>query len=114
MTTKIALATWTVQQVPNPQGVMLDGYMAWLTKANVTQEMQTVDADTHSVTFTITQAGTYTVHVVRMDTQGNTFGSSASSDPFVVTEDMVDVPLTVTVTLADPVSVPRNVKVRTR
>jgi len=114
MATKIATVGFTTQQVPKPAGVVPAGYMVWLTESNATVAMENVGPDDRLVQFTISSPGIYTAHVVRMDTSGNSIGSSASSDPFVVTEDMVDVPFVVTVNVADAVAVPRNVKARVR
>jgi hypothetical protein len=114
MTTKIATVGFSVQQVPKPSGIVPAGYMVWLTESNVTQDVANIGPDDRTAQFTITQPGVYTAHVVRMDTNGGSIGSSASSEPFIVTEDMVEVPLLVTVNVADAVALPRNVKARVR
>ena len=114
MTTKIATVGFTTQEVPKPAGVVPAGYMVWLTESNATVGMENIGPDDRTAQFTISSPGVYTAHVVRMDSNGNSIGSSASSDPFVVTEDMVEVPFVVTVNVAEPVAVPRNVKVRAR
>ena len=114
MTTKIATVGFTTQQVPKPSGAMPAGYMVWLTESNATVAMENIGPDDRAAQFTISSPGVYTAHVVRLDSTGGSIGSSASSDPFVVTEDMVEVPFVVTVNVADAVAVPRNVKVRAR
>lgn len=114
MTTKIATVGFSVQQVPKPSGVIPAGYMVWLTESNVTQAVENIGPDDRTVQFTIASPGVYTAHVVRMDSTGGSIGSSASSDPFIVTEDMVDVPFVVTVNVADAVAIPKAVKARVR
>jgi hypothetical protein len=110
MTTKIATVGFSVQQVPKPSGVVPAGYMVWLTDSNATVAMENLGAEDRVAQFTISSAGVYTAHVVRLDSTGGSIGSSASSDPFIVTEDMVDVPFIVTVNVADAVAIPKAVK----
>ena len=114
MTTKIATVGFTTQQVPKPDGAVPAGYMVWLTESNATVAMENIGPDDRAVQFTISSPGVYTAHVVRMDSTGGSIGSSASSDPFIVTEDMVDVPFVVTVNVADAVAIPKAVKARVR
>ena len=114
MTTKIATVGFTTQQIPKPDGAVPAGYMVWLTESNATVAMENIGPDDRAVQFTISSPGVYTAHVVRLDSGGGSIGSSASSDPFVVTEDMVDVPFVVTVNVADAVAIPKAVKAKVR
>ena len=109
---KQTLATFTIQQIQLPVGVIPAGYIAWMTLGNSTVQMQQLPEDARSCVVTITTPGTYVVRVVRVDASGNSIGPAAESEPFVVSEDqlMVDVPLTVTVSV--PVDVPAKVMVR--
>lgn len=114
MQTKIASVGFTTQEVPKPEGAVPAGYMVWLTESSATVAMENLGPDDRAAQFTISSPGVYTAHVVRLDSNGGSIGSSASSDPFVVTEDMVEVPFVVTVNVSEPVAVPRNVKARVR
>ena len=84
--------------------------MAWMTRDNVTTEMKQLAENERTCVFNVSQAGTYVARVVRVDINGASIGNAAESTPFVVNEEMVDVPLTVTVTI--PVDVPSTVVVR--
>jgi len=111
---KIATASFTTEQIPLPSGAVPAGYLAWLTRGNSTTDMQNLPAEARSCTFLITQPGTYVVRVVRVLEDGSSIGNAAESDPFVVTAEMVDVPVTVTVVVGDAVAAPAGVKVRVK
>ena len=107
----LATVTFDTQQILKPAGTApAAGYMAWMTRDNVTTEMKQLAENERTCVFNVAQAGTYVARVVRVDINGASIGNAAESTPFVVNEEMVDVPLTVTVTI--PVDVPSTVVVR--
>ena len=111
---KIAEVNFTTEQIPLPSGAVPAGYLAWLTRGNNTTDMQNLPAEARSCTFLITQAGAYVVRVVRVLEDGSSIGNAAESEPFVVTAEMVEVPVTVTVVVGDAVSAPAGVKVKVK
>jgi hypothetical protein len=108
--TKIAAVAFTTHQIQKPPGVVPAGYMAWLTQNNATVGMVQLPATANSCTFTITEPGVYVARVVRVSDDGSSIGPAAESDPVIVTEEMVEVPFTVTLTIADAVATPKSVK----
>ena len=107
----LATVSFDTQQILKPTGTPpAAGYMVWMTRDNVTTEMKQLSETERTAVFNIVQAGTYVARVVRADINGASIGNAAESTPFVVNEEMVDVPLTVTVSI--PVEVPNTVVVR--
>jgi len=109
MQTKIATVAFTTQQVPKPAGSDPAGYMAWLTQNNITVGMLNLSANATHCTFVVEEPGVYVARVVRMDANGTSIGNSAESEPVVVTEDMMDVPLAVTLVVQDAVATPKSI-----
>ena len=106
-----ATVSFDTQQILKPAGTPpAAGYLAWMTRDNVTAEMKQLAETDRTAVFNIAQPGTYVARVVRVDVNGSSIGNAAESAPFTVNEELVDVPLTVTVSI--PVEVPNTVVVR--
>lgn len=110
---QVANTVFDEKIVAQPDGVTPAGRMAALFLAGM-QQGAAVPVEV-GVPFTLVPivAGTYTVQVSRVSTEGDAVAPAAESAPFVITPDqlMMSVPFSVTVTLADPVSVPSTVTV---
>jgi hypothetical protein len=111
--TKIATASFTETVVPVPAGVTPAGRMATLMLADMAVGSPIAVEPGVPFSFTIAIAGTYHISVARVSTEGTAIAAPVMSDTFVVPAEvlMMNVPLTVTVTLADGVAVPTTVAV---
>jgi len=111
---KLATATFTVTLKPLPPGVVPGDYQVMLTRQKAIVEIKTVPDETVPVSFTIETQGVYAVQVVRMDASGGQIGAGVVSAPFVVTEEMVAVPFSVSVSVSDLVAaqLPASVSVQ--
>lgn len=100
--TKLAQASFTTQLVDNPTNAALGGFAVSLLLAGTIVGAPTVvpSKDT-PVSFTIADAGEYTVSVQRLLSDSSTaFGDPKACAPFTVAPDQVEVPLEVSVTLS--------------
>jgi hypothetical protein len=100
---RAAVVTFDTTSIPNPDNAVPGGYFVWLTKNNQTVAQQTISATDSSASFVIKDSGVYIARVVRLTASGSSIGSAAESEPVAVTPDMIKVPLTVTLVIADQV-----------
>lgn len=98
---KTASVSFTTQKQDKPTGVIIAGYCAVLMLAGAPVGAPVLIPDAASpCVFTITEPGSYVVEVARCDDTGSYVSPAISSDPFVIAPDQIDVPLTVTVSIA--------------
>lgn len=100
--TQTASASFETQTVDKPAGVGdLGGYLVSLMQAGVVIGLAVSVADkTVPVSFPIPAAGDYTVQVQRVDVSGVAVLAPASSAPFTVAPEQIEIPLSVTVIVA--------------
>lgn len=112
--TKIATVSFTETQLPVPDGVTPAGYIAALYLGTLPVGSPLPVEVGVPFAFSISVAGTYTVEVARVDTEGNIIATPAASEPFDVPAEvlLMNVPFVVTVTLTDAMSVPSVVTVQ--
>lgn len=113
MTTKLATTTFETDFTNLPDGMTpADGFLVELfMQGNESPQASVTVPDSAShATFVISEPGTYFVAVSKMATDGAVIGS-ASSAPFSLEQDQVEVPVSVTVSLSPAVATPKAVKV---
>lgn len=112
--TKLATMVFTTQKQDKPEGVVVGGYSVSLMLAGVLVGEPRIVADASvPIVFPIQPGLGYTIEVVRVAETGEAVSPVASSAPFDVAQDQIDVPLTVTVMIGEVplIDVPANVAV---
>jgi hypothetical protein len=109
--TKFANVSFTTQEAPKPEGVVVGGFSVSLTQAGLPIGTPVVLAASGPVQFTVAVAGDYTVQVVRVAESGEAISAVVESAAFNVPQEMILVPFEVTVTLSDSMDVPAVVAV---
>jgi hypothetical protein len=111
---KIANVTFTTQLQDKPEGAVVGGYSVVLSKAGAAVETKVVPDNVTPVQFDIASPGDYTVQVARVDSNtGVNISPVVESAPFTIVPDQIEVPLAITVTVAETIAVPAEVTVTT-